>query len=185
MNNNFRQKYEEMVALYATGLTLAEVGEKFGMTRQRVQQILIMMDVPRRDMHSYPPKYRIPVATCPVCKTEFHPAHRWIRCCSSKCSHEQLKRPMSGKLLKAYEYVQQGYGYMTAVVKAGFPRSRVKGVAFRLSSKMKRYGLTAPTDVLTTCRTCKAPFVSERKSTEDGFKFQCPRCLASAEFADG
>lgn len=40
---------EKMARMYAEGLTLAQVGDKMGVSRQAVQQMLKRMNVPRRD----------------------------------------------------------------------------------------------------------------------------------------
>lgn len=37
---NSRERFEEMLTLYLDGLTYTQIGQRFGLTRQRVQQVL-------------------------------------------------------------------------------------------------------------------------------------------------
>lgn len=44
-----KARRQEMVALYAKGLSLAKIGEKYGVSRQAVHQALTREGFPRRD----------------------------------------------------------------------------------------------------------------------------------------
>ena len=68
-----------MRELRSQGLTLQEIGEKYGITRERVRQICVGVEKPKKEL---------PVKTCGVCGKQFSHKHR--KYCSDECSGEAI-----------------------------------------------------------------------------------------------
>jgi hypothetical protein len=66
MNALTRKQFEkwcrslEIAHLYQEGMTLAAIGEKYGITRQAVQLILIKRGIPRRSTGRHAPETAFP-----------------------------------------------------------------------------------------------------------------------------
>lgn len=84
---------QKMLAAYISGNTLRAIGQDFGLTRERVRQIVSRMDPTAKEQHdaaraALRPRVEVEEVevTCVVCGTIFMSRSRGRICCSKKCS---------------------------------------------------------------------------------------------------
>ena len=102
-SDRLRQRNSEMARLALDGLNLTEIAEQFGVTRQRVQQILAAQGITTRTREARREASRRRTAdidaakvetACTVCGTVFRqPPTGWRKTCSSPCARWRAAHP--------------------------------------------------------------------------------------------
>lgn len=89
MNTNYPGKVptEQLAAEYQAGATLADLGKRYGLSKQAIAQRFAYYGIARRPKRGLPHRYprSIPLHTCPGCGKSFRPPNRGQICCSIAC----------------------------------------------------------------------------------------------------
>lgn len=188
-----REQWPDVRRLYhESRWTLEEVGEHFGVTRERVRQILKAMGAPARSIVQAYEVLREQGAclpheiACDNCGRAFIPACNASRYskrrhyCSPECRRQKRRtewKPIAEPYATAARLIQeQRLGYRAALIAAGMSPEAADVNAFRLRSQMLRHGLEIPGVVRMTCRRCKATFEHARVEHPP---FMCEPCRDS------
>ena len=153
------------------GLTLAEVGEIFGVSRQAVHDALRRSGAGTRT-HAESFALLYPPWTCKDCGVRVKREGRCLKCSGVRRRHCQ---PWAEVAMAAY---RRGYALHGALVEAGFPSAEAKKKVDHLRRLMWVRGTPHPAFHLRRCRRCKAEFKDARVSTFQclGIHRLCPRC---------
>lgn len=116
------ERNKEIARLYQSGLQMQAVGARFGITKERVRQILTRMGVPRRSAAEY------------ARSEESRERSRQIGL--------RVMGHLKGKILvpeleRAAQLVRDGKSYSEAAGELGITRSQVAGICHRLGVKSK------------------------------------------------
>lgn len=83
---------QELLDLYKTGMTLEEIGQYFGVTRERIRQKLNANPLiqgqyrtTRNQLRAAREQQRNAVMTCPICGKEFKKGRQTRKACSRAC----------------------------------------------------------------------------------------------------
>ena len=169
------ERNKKLVTAYADGASSAALATEYGITRQRLHQILDKMGVTEKHPRGTP-KQPPRVAKCEWCEREFSPATRDTRFCGQKCSGLASTRFLDSREQYAMRLIQGGAGFQTACklesASSGQPPMNPRVLATRLH----RRGIAVPKTIMMACRKCKQLFKTKRCSFADGLVFLCVGC---------
>jgi DNA-binding transcriptional ArsR family regulator len=165
--------WTEAAELRANGMTLEMIGEKFGVTRERVRQILGKVGVVYRKYMRPEGQFRRPTKVygqCPNCNADIHRngAVYCSRACQKAYAFDQTPVPW---MLEAVAKVQAGMSYTEAA--GGFSNR-----APTLHKYMLNHNID-PGPLKVFCRRCQKAFFRERRRALGGNEFLCTECEQS------
>jgi DNA-binding CsgD family transcriptional regulator len=116
------ERNKEIARLYGTGLSMDKIGQQYGITRERVRQILVRLGVERRSAAEY------------ARSDEARARAREVGL--------RLMGHLKGKILvpeleEAARLVRNGASYNDAAKRLGLSRNQVAGICHRLGIKSK------------------------------------------------
>lgn len=153
----------DMVALYKGGRNLQDIGGIYGISRQRVHQILKKFGVTFRARGGV----RIPRGSCLQCGTLLSSLGR--RFCSIRCS-SQWRWGGSSWNRAVRAVLEQRLSYKEALISAGLSPSNPN--IWSLSSRVRRKGRLPSSVAVYSCRRCGKQFEAPRR----GGPHICPHC---------
>jgi transposase-like protein len=168
--------HSDAVAMFQTGATLRAIGDRLGVTSERVRQVikpLLPAEVRGsvRAKRAHDAEQARLTGACAGCGRPIR-ASRKV-CGARECMAAHMSRPMPEDYQRAADLVMTGVPYTVAAMAVGLPRSS----AISLSSRMRRKGLVPPPVVL-LCRTgCGRRFTAERSAPATRRRI-CPACEA-------
>ena len=176
-----RINHDDAVMMYKDGSTLQDIGEKYGVTRERVRQILAKYNVIMRNNKDYNRERALKrMIQCKYCDKQFEYKNKRQKYCSIACAgravtvnHEWIEL---GK-----KYLDLGYSFNVAAKKAKTDLGlelNPKTDCWKLSTYAHRSGHKLKPYVRVYCRNCGVEHVADRNdSGKTGFGRYCGTCM--------